>query len=913
MDVNVGAERRATRFPLAEVLASVLGLAGAMLAAITLSIDYFGGRPDFGLRQWAALGVGAAMVLAATAIRYRAPDLRREGLRFTTLLLQASLLYLVVRAYELESAAFHDFLFGIIVTGFVMQHFVAARNRMALFVALSIAAMLCILGPANGLIALGIGLVLIGICHLPISLLWRAGLLVSAGAGLAGVRAGWIPNDRVEAVLPIVGSIFMFRLIIYLYDMQNGKVPKAWAERLSYFFMLPNFAFPFFPVVDLSAWNRSHQAAASMETYQKGMIWILIGISHLLLYRFVNYNVAFEPSDVAGFWMFLYYCIANFGLYLKISGLFHLILGCLFLYGFALPETHSRYYLSFSFIEFWRRINIYWKDFMQKMVFNPVFTWAKRRSLAHLHAIVVAIIAVFFATWVLHAYQWFWLRGTLLLTVPDVLFWAVLCAFLVIQTVKESRPAPKTGRALIGPVALQAIRTVATMLTIVILWSMWSSETMGAWFALLGRSGLTLLDASAGGTLADYLRSAAFVAFLVACVALALGFTFGLAPAGKPAQTRTLAARRGAYSFSGNALLASAVSAALVAAQVPAVYGILPRSVQLFAVDMATARLSSRDQVKLERGYYENLTDVRIINSELWTMQSGVRDDRDTIDQTSATSHVDDYRDYVLNPDVVMEFKGSLFSTNSLGLRDREYAVETPPGVHRIALIGDSRAMGTGVRDEQTFENLLEDSLNERFGGKVEILNFGVAGYDAFQKTIALDRATSQFKPVTVLYLAHNTELELRRYFGNAVASGISPGAYAQPILDAAGVRPGMSPDVVLELVHRHTPELVRAAYVEFAGKVRAAGALPVWIFLPSTRPYADPLPEGKMLRQFAEEAGFVTIDLFDIYNQAEGDGSGLWISAVDDHPNAFANQIIAKRLEAELLSRPEILPCCTN
>ena len=122
-----------------------------------------------------------------------------------------------------------------------------------------------------------------------------------------------------------------------------------------------------------------------------------------------------------------------------------------------------------------------------------------------------------------------------------------------------------------------------------------------------------------------------------------------------------------------------------------------------------------------------------------------------------------------------------------------------------------------------------------------------------------------------------------------------------------------MSPDVVLELVRRQTPDLVRAAYVEFAGKVRAAGALPVWIFLPSTRPYADPLPEGKMLRQFAEEAGFVTIDLFDIYNQAEGDGSGLWISAVDDHPNAFANQIIAKRLEEELLSRPEILPCCTN
>jgi hypothetical protein len=40
---------------------------------------------------------------------------------------------------------------------------------------------------------------------------------------------------------------------------------------------------------------------------------------------------------------------------------------------------------------------------------------------------------VFFATWVLHAYQWFWIRGSYLLAWNDVLFWAIL-AVLVMGT-----------------------------------------------------------------------------------------------------------------------------------------------------------------------------------------------------------------------------------------------------------------------------------------------------------------------------------------------------------------------------------------------------------------------------------------------------------------------------------------------
>ncbi len=888
------------------VIAQIAGMSGALIFMIGISLDYFGGRPGMGTLQWACVGVGLAAVALATHLRHVRAGQLTDALRFAAIMGQMALLYLVVRVYELENVAFNEFLFGVIATGFVAQHFAPVSLRLPFFIALSIGAMLAILGPVNGLILLALAATFIGICHLPVALSARVTLILAVAAALAAVRAGWLQLDRVESVLPLLGSILMFRLVIYLYDLKNGALPKGWGLRLSYFFMLPNFAFPFYPVVDLSAWNRSYREAPTLDVYQRGVTWIVIGLSHLLLYRFVNYRLAFDPTEVAGFAGFLWYCITNFGLYLKISGLFHLILGCLFLYGFALPETHSRYYLSFSFIEFWRRINIYWKDFMQKMVFNPVFTWCKRRGIAHLRSVVLAVIAVFVLTWMLHAYQWFWLRGTLLFSMPDILFWTFLGILLVIQTVKEARPASKPAGGLIGPGALRVVRTVATMLTIVILWSMWSSSTMTEWGHLLGRAGLTFLVPGQAVTPGGLLQSVLFVTFLFAITAIALGYSFGLARSG-PARPQAATRRRADMPFATSAAVGIAFGVVLIAMQQYPVYRLLPQKAQVVLVDMGTAHLSSRDQARLERGYYENLTDTNIINSELWDMRApeGVGDF--TLENTPAVRFVKDYRDYVLNPNVVISFKGAVLSTNSLGLRDREYTLGKPAGARRVALIGDSRALGYGVADDETFENLVEDQLNALEGPKVEILNFGVSGYGAFQKNLVLDRVIDEFDADVILYLSHNSELELRRIFANFLARGVMPGEYIRERIEATGVTSDMDPLTILEKVRPATEDLVRLAYQRFGKEARAAGLLPVWVYLPSTRPYLEPLPEQLTLKRMAEEAGFLVIDLYDMYNDYTGDPSNLWIYSWDDHPNAMANRMIADRLMAELLANPEI------
>src|SRR5439155_8022673 len=112
------------------------------------------------------------------------------------------------------------------------------------------------------------------------------------------------------------------------------------------------------------------------------------------------------PDEVRCLASFVGYLICNYLEYLHVSGQFHVACGMLHLFGHKLPETHHNYLLATGFTDYWRRINIYWKDFMVRLVFNPVAFRLKHRPQPL--ALAVATLAVFVVTWFLHAYQLFW-------------------------------------------------------------------------------------------------------------------------------------------------------------------------------------------------------------------------------------------------------------------------------------------------------------------------------------------------------------------------------------------------------------------------------------------------------------------------------------------------------------------------
>jgi hypothetical protein len=91
---------------------------------------------------------------------------------------------------------------------------------------------------------------------------------------------------------------------------------------------------------------------------------------------------------------------------------------------------------------------------------------------------------------------------------------------------------------------------------------------------------------------------------------------------------------------------------------------------------------------------------------------------------------------------------------NSIGMRDREHSVEKPPGVYRIAVLGDSYAEAKQVPLEATFWSVAERALADcpaRDGRTIEILNFGVAGYGTTQELLTLEHRALRFQPDLVL------------------------------------------------------------------------------------------------------------------------------------------------------------------
>jgi D-alanyl-lipoteichoic acid acyltransferase DltB (MBOAT superfamily) len=298
------------------------------------------------------------------------------------------------------------------------------------------------------------------------------------GTALAAMRVDWIPAPWLNVIWPVLASMFMFRLIIYIYDLKNGKATPTFTSTLSYFFLLPNVVFPFFPVVDYSTFRRTYYNDDQFQIYQKGLQWMLRGVIHLILYRYINNYLMISPENVTNTTELVRYLISNFALYLRISGQFHFIIGLLLLFGFNLPETNHLYFLASSFTDLWRRINIYWKDFMMKLFFYP--TYFRIRHWGTTASLLLATAFVFFITWFLHAYQWFWLRGTFLLSSQDILFWSILALLVVVNTLYENRRGRKRT---LGQASLSvrnhylALRMAGTFTVMAVLWPLTSDSS----------------------------------------------------------------------------------------------------------------------------------------------------------------------------------------------------------------------------------------------------------------------------------------------------------------------------------------------------------------------------------------------------------------------------------------------------
>jgi hypothetical protein len=402
---------------------------------------------------------------------------------FLALAAQLAGLLLVFRLYRLMEKPHFLLMSAVTFGAFLVHYWLPFRFKEPFFVVVSMAGAFLLLTPQTATMLIAVGLGFYFILRSPLPHRWRVLLVLAIFAALIYGRATKISSIPAE-FYPVFGAIFMFRMIIYLYDLAHSHEPARLQPFLSYFFLLPNYYFTLFPVIDFQTMRRGYYQRDIHEIAQQGIHWMTRGTTHLMLYRLVVYfNDSFLPDRVTSLGALISTMVLTFLLYLNVSGQFHLIVGMLHLFGYDLPETNRRYLLASSFTDLWRRINIYWKDFMVKIVYFPIYF--KLRKKGDVGAQLTATAGVFLVTWFLHSYQSFWLKGKFVFAWPDGIYWFVL-GLLVMANVfvesrrKRSKPVSSWPRRalLVG----QILGIFALMIT---LWSFWSSPSVGAWIYLM--------------------------------------------------------------------------------------------------------------------------------------------------------------------------------------------------------------------------------------------------------------------------------------------------------------------------------------------------------------------------------------------------------------------------------------------
>ena len=110
------------------------------------------------------------------------------------------------------------------------------------------------------------------------------------------------------------------------------------------------------------------------------------------------------------------------------------------------------------------------------------------------------------------------------------------------------------------------------------------------------------------------------------------------------------------------------------------------------------------------------------------------------------------------DPELIFEWNpgwsSKTFTVNSFGMPNDEVTLEKPPGVFRIAFLGDSISANFDLRPRpEIYLNVLARMLNHerRDGWRFEALNFGVNGYGILQELRLLRSRALRFHPDLVV------------------------------------------------------------------------------------------------------------------------------------------------------------------
>jgi len=241
-------------------------------------------------------------------------------------------------------------------------------------------------------------------------------------------------------------------------------------------------------------------------------------------------------------------------------------------------------------------------------------------------------------------------------------------------------------------------------------------------------------------------------------------------------------------------------------------------------------------------------------------------------------------------------------------MRDREYERERPPGTYRIVLLGSSHEVGSGVKDDETFENLVEDRLNNTLPSprftRYEILNMAVGGYGVLRKIVRLEGDGFDFSPDAVFFFVNSGD----RVFdlgdmSNRLRSNVKvPFEFLEEIVEKARADRRLEDVVIRNRLQPYIPEIFAGAFQRLKIEGAKRGTRIFVVYRPAAVDPAQLEPKRHVeVVRLAKEAGLEILDLSAAFNQVV-DRNTLVLTPWDDHTNAMGHQLLADKLYQEFV-----------
>jgi lysophospholipase L1-like esterase len=256
------------------------------------------------------------------------------------------------------------------------------------------------------------------------------------------------------------------------------------------------------------------------------------------------------------------------------------------------------------------------------------------------------------------------------------------------------------------------------------------------------------------------------------------------------------------------------------------------------------------------------------------------------------------------------------YRRNSLGLRGPEPTPAAPGGPRRVLLIGDSFTFGLGVEDDDA---PFPAVLGRRLAGSdppVEVVNGGIPGSVSADWLALWRRAGDLIDPdvvIVVFFLRDGTTLltipdffgQIRREIARRNA-GSTLYQYShlyrrlRDLRDRSRVAEIYTESLIDAYVGEDTTEWQHAqqnllelrSMVEDHGAVFGLAVFPVLVELDDDYPFQ---PVVDALMDFARRNDIQALDMLPAFRGL--DGPDLWVSSLDQHPNAEGHELAAEAL----------------